>query len=232
VAASRKFSTLLAASGALAFGVAGASAGVASGDRPGPNLTPSTVLAVPGAPSQSCAARPQAVGCPTVAKIVIAPMTGDGTVGLVPGGPPASQSALRRSRSGTAHAAAWPYPGYQCGVTALTPEHYLYPSGNYVVRGYGNMDCLGTPKAISYMELGVTLERTLEGTTWNALNTNIWTRFGPGHLPITSVWGQAQYDCHHDETYPYRTNVYGYDVASGIGHFGSTARVAYWECYP
>jgi hypothetical protein len=126
----------------------------------------------------------------------------------------------------------WPYPGYQCGVTAKTPQDYTYPSDNTVIRAHGDMDCLPSPKYISYMEMGVSLLRTLDDQTWQRLNINVVKRCSAGHLPVGGGDEQAQYDCHHRSYYWYTSQVYGYDVADGAGYYGQTERTDYLNCWP
>jgi hypothetical protein len=75
------------------------------------------------------------------------------------------------------------------------------------MRANGVFDCHATPKPITYMELYVSLKRYRDGV-WTTLNTNRWERFSAGTLQ-----GQAQYDCHHQSQYLYRSETFAYDVA-------------------
>lgn len=80
---------------ALAFIALAAGALAPAGDAASTNRTPASVLPVPGAPPGSCAANPQADGCPTVSEIIVTPASTDGSVGLVPTSATAARARTR-----------------------------------------------------------------------------------------------------------------------------------------
>jgi hypothetical protein len=95
-----------------------------------------------------------------------------------------------------------------------------------VMRANGVFSCDPSPYPITYMELYVSLKRYGNGA-WSTLNTNRWERFSAGTLQ-----GQAQYDCHHQSQYAYRSETFAYDVAGGVGYSGGAHADRTEVCWP
>lgn len=173
-------------------------------------------------PAGSCAQRPFPARCPAVEHVVrqeLDVQTRDGGSAFVP------MAATSRTRR-MARIAQDYSPGFACAVNSYAPVNVVYPSGNVVVRGSGVNSCR-SGVGVSYQELILQLDRYQSGA-WTNLNTNIFPRAGSG-----TVNGTAQYDCHHQNVYAYRSYAWGYAVVNGIGYLSAPdGAYANRTCWP
>lgn len=183
---------------------------------------PTEVLAV--APPGSCAANPEAKGCPPVDRIVdIEERSPDGSTAFAPlssGDFTASASRRARRKASVAQAV-----GFACAVQSWDPVKLFHSGGDAFIRASGANECRAGV-GVSYQELYVSLQRWVDDT-WQQLATNRAVRYGSGR--ISEIAG---FNCHHERLIAYRTEAFAYAVVNGVGYTGTDRAYQNHTCWP